>query len=397
VAALALVGTAAADDAPPEIAAKSAIAVQAETGDIVYARDESSRRAIASTTKLMTGLLVLERLKLSDVVSTVPYRSTAGESVVGFAAGERLTVADLLRALLLPSANDAAESLAVAVAGSRKGFVAEMNERARQLGLRDTHYENPIGLDSKSNYSSAADLVALTLELRRYPFFVQTTDAQRLQLRTGARPRTLVNRNLLLGTDPETDGVKTGHTSRAGYVLVGSARRDGVTVISVVLGEPSEAARDADSRGLLDYALARYERVAPVVARRGIVRAAIADQGGDRVTLVPTASVRRIVRRGAGRTVTTEVTAPDQVRGPLPAGAKVGTVTVREAGRVVARVPLVTAAAVPRASLFERGRALLGRTSTVVVLLALVIGSLTYAAIRRRDLRGRGAGEAKAQ
>lgn len=385
----------AADSAPPEIAAKSAIAVEVDTGTVVYSRDASTRRAIASTTKLMTALLVLEKLKLDDVVETVPYRATPGESVAGFAAGEHLTVADLLRALLLPSANDAAESLAAAVAGSPKAFVTLMNARAKQLGLRDTHYANPIGLDSKDNYSSAADLVALTLELRRFSFFVRTTDSQRLTLRTGAHPRTLVNRNLLLGTDPEVDGVKTGHTSRAGYVLVGSARRNGVTVISVVLGDPDEASRDNDSRALLDYALDGFRRVAPVVARRRIASVAIKDQGDDQVDVVASSSVRRIVRRGA--VVTTKAVVPEEVSGPLAAGTKLGTVEVREQGKLVATVPLVTAVAVPGASVLERLRALLGHTWTLIVLLGLATCSLTFVAMRRRDLRRRAAGEVKAQ
>jgi len=388
---------AASDPGAPEIAAKAAILVQADTGTVIYARDASRRRPIASTTKLMTALLVLERLKLSDTVTTVRYRASAGESVAGFAPGEHVTVADLLRALLLPSANDAAESLAVAVAGSPKAFVALMNAKAEQLGLRGTHYANPIGLDSKDNYSTAADLVALTLELRRYDFFVRTTNTQRLTLTSGAHPRTLTNRNLLLGTDSEVDGVKTGHTSRAGYVLVGSARRDGVTAISVVLGEPDERSRDADSRALLDYGLSRYERVTPVVARRPVASVGIKDQGDDRVALIAPTSVRRVIRRGAGRSVTTVVSTPDKVSGPLPVGARLGTVTVREAGKVVARAPLVTVAAVPRASFFERLRAFLGRTSTLIVLLGVVTCSLTIAALRRRDVGRREAKEANAQ
>jgi D-alanyl-D-alanine carboxypeptidase (penicillin-binding protein 5/6) len=380
---------------PPVLQAKAAIVVQPDTRAVVYAKNADARRPIASTTKLMTALLVLERLDLSDVVTTVAYHPSPSESVAGLAAGERLTVADLLRALLLPSANDAAQTLAVDVAGSRRAFVAMMNRRARELGLRNTHYDNPIGLDGPGNYSSAADLVKLALVLRRFPFFVQTTNTQRLTLHSGARRRVLVNRNTLLGQAPWVNGVKTGHTNTAGYVLVGSATRDGVTVLSAVLDDPSEAARDADSLALLRYGLDRFRRLTPVRARRTFATAAIEDQGGH-VSLVAARSVSYVARRD--REVSTRVVgAPGQVTGPVAAGTREGTVEVLEGRTVVARIPLVTAAAVPEATVTERMRAWLGRALTVVLLLALAGCSLQLVLLRRRALRRRRAEGAKAQ
>jgi D-alanyl-D-alanine carboxypeptidase (penicillin-binding protein 5/6) len=135
----------------------------------VLSRRADGRRAIASTTKLMTALVVLDREKLSKVVRAVPYRALPVESVAGLRPGERLTVADLVRAMLVASANDAAATLATRVGGSPERFVALMNASARSLGLRDTHFSNPIGLDEPGNYSSASDLVKLTLILRRDP------------------------------------------------------------------------------------------------------------------------------------------------------------------------------------------------------------------------------------
>ncbi len=247
--------------AAPTVRAPAGILVEPATGDVVWSRSARERRSIASTTKLMTALLTLERMRLGQTVTATRYRGLAVESVIGLRAGERLTVADLLRGLLLASANDAAATLAARVAGSRTAFVRLMNRRARELGLRDTHYSNPIGLDGAGNYSSAEDLVKLTLILRRNEFFRRVTNLPRATLDSGSRVRTIVNRNVLVRNVPAVNGVKTGHTSRAGYVLVGSASRDGVTVISAVLGDPTEAARDSDSLALLRYGLGRYRRV----------------------------------------------------------------------------------------------------------------------------------------
>ena len=262
--ALALARPAIAPAAPPSIRAPAAILVEPTTGDVVFQREARRERPIASTTKLMTALVTLEREKLSKVLTTVPYHALPVESVIGLRGGERMTVADLLRGLLLASANDAAATLAARVGGSNRAFVAMMNRRAHELGLTHTHYANAIGLDALGNYSSAEDLVKLTLILRRNAFFRAVTNLPRATLRTGSHPRTILNRNLLVRAVPEVNGVKTGHTSTAGYILVGSASKNGITVISVVLDEPSEAARDQDSLALIRYGLSRYHRATPV-------------------------------------------------------------------------------------------------------------------------------------
>jgi len=373
--------------APPPIGAPAAILLEPQTQDVVFARHANQRRAIASTTKLMTALLTLENAKLGDVYTAAPYSPSPGESLMGLRTGERISVADLLRGLLIVSANDAANTLAVDVAGSRRRFVAMMNQRARQLGLRDTHYANPVGLDQPGNYSSAADLVKLTLVLRQRPFFRQTTDMGTATLHSGARVRHLVNRNDLVREVPAVDGVKTGHTNAAGYVLIGSATRGGVTVISAVLGDSSIAARDSDSLRLLRYGLARYRRVTAL--RRGAVLAHAALKFRDQhVDLVAARSVLRVARRGEH--VTTHVVgAPSEVEGPLDAGTRVGTVEVRQRGRVVARVPLVTARAVSAPTLGQRVSDYLGRGSTRAVLVLLALCSLYLALVRRRSARRR--------
>lgn len=373
---------------PPALQAPAAILVQPATGDIVYQRKADQERAIASTTKLMTALVAMDRLALSDVLAAVPYNPTSAESLAGLHAGERLTVADYLRALLIVSANDAAATLATRVGGTIPKFVAMMNSRAKALGLTHTHFETPVGLDVKGNHSTAADLVKLTLVLRENAFFRATTNAARLTIRSGSRPRQLVNRNTLVRTVPYVNGVKTGHTSRAGYVLVGSATRNGVTVVSAVLGDPSEATRDSDSLALLRYGLDRYHVVTAISKGQKLGTAKLRYRD-DTVDLVAGQTVKRTVRRGEKTTIRV-TSVPDEVDGPLASGARVGTIAVRWRGKTVAYVPLVVADSVAAATATERLTDYLGRPSSLLLLAVFVAGSLILVLLRRRMTRGRG-------
>jgi D-alanyl-D-alanine carboxypeptidase (penicillin-binding protein 5/6) len=352
----------------------------------VVARAPRARRPIASATKLMTGLLAAERGRLGEVVPAAPYAALPVESQIGLRTGERMRVRDLLRALMLESANDAAVTLAVRTAGDRAGFVAAMNARARALGLRDTRFANPIGLDDPGNFSSAHDLARLALAVRAVPFLRRTVDLPGARLRSGARPRYVRNRNRLVRAVPVVDGVKTGHTSGAGYVLVGSATRDGVTLVSVVLGEPSEEARDADTLALLRHGLGRYRRAAAV--RRGQVLASVeASVGEGLVELAAARTAHRVVRRGERLAVELRGV-PDEVEGPLARGARVGSAVVRQRGRVVARVPLRATRALPAPGLAARVGHAVGRPSTLVVGV-LVACTLPLALLRRRAVRRR--------
>ena len=379
-------GMAPASAAPPkpQVSAKSAIVIDAANGDVLYAKAPNRQRPIASTTKLMTALLTLESVSLKDKFEAPAYRGSPAEVTIGLQPGERMTVRDLMRALLLPSANDAAATLAHGVAGSRARFVRMMNRRARQLGLDHTHYSNPVGLDVGRNYSSAADLVTLARHLRRNAFFHHTTNLVQANLRSGDRPRTVVNRDSLVAKYGFVNGVKTGHTNKAGYVLVGSGTKHGVTVISAVLGDPSEAARDADTLTLLDYGLAQLKRVTAVRKGERLGTAKVRYRESSTVPLVAGRTVREVVRRGQRPNVT--VHAPGVVGGPKPAGAPVGTAVVQVEGRTVGRAPVLTGAKVPAVGFVER---VFGGTGTLVVIilatvLLVVTGSLLIAMARRR-------------
>jgi serine-type D-Ala-D-Ala carboxypeptidase (penicillin-binding protein 5/6) len=375
LAALAAPAQAGAADRPPAVpGAQAAIVIDGKDGAVMFSKRPNARRQIASTTKLMTALLTLERTRPRQVFPASGYQPAPVESQIGLRPGERMRVADLFEALMLESANDAAVALAEGIAGSRARFVAAMNERAQQLGLDDTSYANPIGLDDPLNYSTARDLASLTFDLMHLPRFARVVDLPSAQLESGARPRTVENRNLLIGEYPFVNGVKTGHTTQAGYVLVGSARgRAGGRVISVVMGEPSESGRDTDTLKLLRWGLSRFHRVRVLDTDRALRRADI-EYRDEQVRLVPQRGV--VVTLRDGQQVRRVVRARDEVSGPLAAGERVGFVTVFVDGERVRRVPLVTATDVPEAGTVRVLVSVLGVPLTVLAVLAILVALL---------------------
>ena len=366
---------ASAAERPPSVpGARAAIVVDARDGTVMFAKHPDAERAIASTTKLMTALLALEQAKPSDVFTAPAYHAMPAESRINLREGERMTVHDLLEALLLESANDAAETLAEGVSGSREAFVAEMNARATDLGLEHTSYANPIGLDEAGNYSSARDLASLARVLMQRPRFARTVDMPEAQLDSGTRPRVVDNRNDLISEYPWVSGVKTGYTANAGNVLVGAADGPGgARVISVVLGEPTEAARNSETLALLRWGLGQFHRVRVLDPRRMVAQADIEYHDG---------SARLVPRRGAvltirdGQRVRRRTNAPDEVKGPLEAGARVGTVTVLLDGRPVRRVALVTAEKVPDAGTLRVLLSWLGVPLTLLLLVAILVAAV---------------------
>jgi D-alanyl-D-alanine carboxypeptidase (penicillin-binding protein 5/6) len=379
---------AAARDDPPKVSAPSAIVMDASTGEVVWSRAADRRRAMASTTKLMTALLTLEREKLSTVIPAARYRAAAVESKIDLAPGERMTVADLLRALLLESANDAAVTLAEGVSGSRAAFVRAMNRRARQLGLDHTRYANPVGLDEQGNYSSARDLARLARHLSRDDFFRRTVNRTSATLKSGARERTVENRNLLVARASWVDGVKTGHTQQAGYVLVGAAHgtgtKRGVRLVSAVMGTSSEAARDQDTLALLQWGLGRFWRVTAVRRNEAMgVSVPIRYRRGAEVDLVAGRTLRLTLRRGE-RPRTRVAGVPTEVVGPLRKGQRVARIEVLVDGRKVRTVPLVAAAQVPAAGLGQQTKDWFTRPLTLALVAAALAGSVLLARLRRR-------------
>jgi serine-type D-Ala-D-Ala carboxypeptidase (penicillin-binding protein 5/6) len=389
--ALALTPSAGASAAPPPpaLSVRAAILIEQSTGHELYAVDANRELPIASTTKLMTALVTLEHVHHLGTVFTNPdYRVAAVDSQIGLAPGERMSVHDLLLALMLPSADDAAEDLAYNVGhGSVARFIAMMNAQARTLGLARTHYSTPIGLDTPGNYSTAADLVKLaSYDLEHSRYFARIVALPHAVLHSGDYPRYVVNRNDLVAEYPWINGVKTGHTADAGYVLVASGHRDGMTLISAVLGTSSEPSRDANTLALLDYGFANFRLAHLVKPGQTLAAPSVHDQPGKHAALVAASGFTDVVARSAR--IRIRVEAPVQLSGPMPQGARLGSATVLVDGRQLATLPLVLAQAVPAVSSLT----LAARFITKPLMLVLIVGlgfaaALAFAVRRRRRVR----------
>jgi D-alanyl-D-alanine carboxypeptidase (penicillin-binding protein 5/6) len=367
---------------PPDTSGAAALVVDARTGDALHAENAGRPRPIASATKLMTALLTLERAELDAVFPAARYAASSVESKIGLMPGERMTVRDLLTALILESANDAAVTLAEGVAGSRDAFVREMNRRAVALGLRDTSYSNPIGFDDPDNHSSARDLARLARRLLANREFARIADLPRATLRSGARTRVIDNRNVLVQRHPFVSGVKTGHTQGAGYVLVGSGAVGGARVITVTLGAPSEAARDADTLALLRWGLEQFHRVRVLRPGKVVARLDVSYRDED-AAVGAQRGVTLVLRRG--ERTSTVVDAPDELDGPIAAGERVGWVEVRRRGETVRRVALVTLAEVEGAGFLRKLTS--GAGGLLIVLIVVGIVFAVIVAGRRRGTR----------
>jgi serine-type D-Ala-D-Ala carboxypeptidase (penicillin-binding protein 5/6) len=235
-------------DLPP-IAAAAYVVVDGDTGEPLASFNADQPRPVASLTKLMTARLVLDAGQLEHTATVPPLQIAGDESQAGLEPGDHVSRGELLQAMLVASAGDAARTLAVDVAGNERRFVGMMNAEADAAGLDATRYANPAGLDDPAQYSSAADVARLARNLMQDPAFRRIVAAESTTLNGSELPAT----NDLLGAYQGANGIKTGHTDEAGWCIAASATRDGRSIMAVVLGAPTEQARDAAARTLLDY------------------------------------------------------------------------------------------------------------------------------------------------
>ena len=333
---------------------------------------------------MMTSYVALQELPLGKMVRAARYIPIYGESLLGLPPGEQISVRDLLYGLILRSGNDAAYDLALAVSGSEASFVRQMNLRAAALGLSNTHYANPIGLDEPGNYSSAADLTTLGRRLLDIPVFAKIAASRNATLRSLHPSRRIVTRNDLVLREAWVNGIKTGHTFDAGYVLVGAGKRKGVQLISAVIGVPTETERDLETLRLLDYGFSLYRKRVPVRAGQTLASPTIRYSGG-RLPLRAGHSVTVGVKPGERLDVM--VRAPGEVEGPIRRGALLGRALVFVDDAQVASMPLRAARAIPKAGAFDRVRAFLtqGLIPIALALFVILIGAvLLWRSMRRR-------------
>lgn len=352
--------------------AKAWVVIDARDRAALSAKAADKRLPIASATKLMTAYVALQRLKPKQLLRAPGYQATDAESLLGLRAGEKMSVRDLIYALVLESANDAAETLAVGVAGSEAAFVAQMNSAAGALGLTNTHYSTPVGLDEPRNYSSARDLVALADELLDNKLFAKAADTPSATLRTGDRPRAIQTRNLLLNQAAFVTGVKTGHTIDAGYVLVGAGEKSGTTLISAVLGTPSEAARDADTLALLRSGFKQYEPSTPVSEGEAVAEAKL-EYRDEELPLLAARTLEVSARQGEA--VETVIDAPREIDRPVERGERLGQVAVTVGGRPAGNVPLLAERSVEAATAIQKASSIVLNPLALVPLGLIVIGA----------------------
>lgn len=332
---------------PPELSAGSAVLVDLDTGQVLFEKDADQRRPIASTTKIVTALLVLEAVRPGEMVTVSAEAASQTGAVIGLEPGERISIRDLLRGLLLSSANDAAVALAEHVGGSVQGFLDRMNDRMHQLGARDSRFESPNGLDD-DGYSTARDLAMLTVEAYRNDTFAEVVSAKFAQIPAPRGPsRHLQNRNALLWLYPDAIGVKTGFTSAAGFCLVSAAERDGLRFAGVILGAPGEAF--SDSAALLNFGFSTFERRELIEAGQPFGSIEV---DGTEVAVDADVALEALLRRGAE--VDHRVVPEPDLSLPLAAGERVGKVVVRAGDAVVGRVPLVATEAASKPAHPER-------------------------------------------
>lgn len=344
---------ASAQAAPPapgtkfDVAAPMAILTEAESGEALWAKDADRRHPPASISKLMQLLIVMEaldsgRISLSDKVTASHRAATFGGSSMWVKEGEVFTVDDLLKGVTVASANDASVMLAEFLSGTEERFVEAMNRRAGQLGLKNTHFVNSMGLPVpgvQGNYSSAADLAVISRELLKHPRILRYTSLRRWTIRGGQN--IFINTNHLLESYPGADGLKTGHTQEAGWCLAATARRDDLRLIAVVLDAGSDSGRVAQSAALLDYGFSHFARVR--VMRKG-ERVATFDvpRGGRPVVAVAGRDIAVVAERGKRPAVKTLFARRPGLRPPIRPGDEVGTVRLQlPNGRQTSPVPVV--------------------------------------------------------
>jgi serine-type D-Ala-D-Ala carboxypeptidase (penicillin-binding protein 5/6) len=349
IGAVALVLAAPASAAPPEVAARAYVVENGATGEVLAAFRPRARLPIASITKLMTVLVALEKARPERHVTVDPVAVSVGESTIHLRPGERITVGDLIEAALIQSANDAAWALAAGV-GERdvKSFVARMNAKAQQLGLRETHFVRPDGLDVSGHVSSARDVTLLARVAMRNPVIRSIVDEQSATIGGDRRVHTW---NDLLGTLGGTIGVKTGHTAAAGWSQVAAVNAPGFVLYATLLGSPTRARRNADLTALIRWGLSLYRPVEVVSKTRVYARADVG-YGREPLDIVASRPVVRSVR--LARPLREVVVAPAVVQLPVRKDQRVGSVRVYDGERLVAESQLIATRSVGRPGFASR-------------------------------------------
>ncbi len=350
-----------------EIPAKSAVLMDIATGTVLYEQNAHEALAPASVTKVMTLLLIMEavdsgKIHWEDTVTASEAAAAKGGSQIYLKPGETMTVTDMVKSIAVSSANDCACAMAEHLAGSEEGFVEQMNRRAKELGMEDTHFVNCTGLDdddkAKEHLTSAYDIALMSRELmKNHPNIQKFTTIWMDTVRDGAFG--LANTNKLIRFYAGATGLKTGFTQNAGFCLSATAEREGLGLVAVVMGAPSSKDRFAGCKSLLDYGFANYALVRPTVEETAAVPVKLGKQ--NTVSAEPAEIPEFLIDKSQRGQVTTQVTLEEQVEAPVSKGQRLGTMTVRAGDQVLHEIPMIAAQGVERLTFWDLFSRLLGR------------------------------------
>lgn len=335
-------------EAPITLTSPSAILCEASTGQVIFEKNADERRPVASVNKVMTILLTLEavdegRVSLEDQVTVSPRAASMGGSQAFLDAGERYKLSELLKTVIVASANDSAVALAEHLAGTEESFVRLMNTRAEELGLTNTHYANCTGLPAQGHYTTARDVAKLSAQLDLHPIYYRYSTIWMDEIKhRGGRVTSLTNTNRLIRFYPGCDGYKTGSTNEARYCVSATAKKEGMRLIAVVLGTPAGQTRFDEARAMLEYGFANVQLVTPIAQGQALDMTVPVRLGGrDKVSVLSGGTCSLLERRGEKNALSLEAALVEKVNAPVYAGDVLGEIRVKRGDEVVAVVPAV--------------------------------------------------------
>ena len=336
--------------------ATSAIMIEASTGEILFRKNENEKLAPASMTKMMSMLLIMEEiekgtLKYDEIITASENASSMGGSQIFLEAGEKMSVTELLKGIAIASGNDATVAMAERISGSEEAFVKKMNERARELGLKNTNFITSTGLDADNHYSSAYDMSLIAKELVKYDKILEYSGTYEDYLRKdSSSPFWLVNTNRLVRFYSGVDGLKTGFTNGAGYCLTATAKRDNMRLITVVMNEPDTGKRSADTTKMLDYGFNVY-MVTNIIDEDTIIDNKKVELGNKQnVNIISKETITILNKKSDEKRNITYEANIDNIVAPVKKGDKVGTINIIENDKIISTVDATISEDIPKAS-----------------------------------------------
>ena len=337
---------------------KSSILIEASTGKVIYENNADEKLNPASMTKMMSMLLIIEAIEnktinWDDKVTVSENASSMGGSQILLETGEEMSVRDLFKGVAISSGNDAVVALAEAVAGTEDAFISMMNEKAKKLKLKNTNFKTPHGLDAANHYSSARDMSIIARELVKHKQVLEFTKVYEDYLRENTDKKIwLVNTNKLVRFYDGVDGLKTGYTKEAGYCLTATAEKDGMRIIAVVMGEPDSKTRNAEVSEMLDYAFAQYKT--ENLLNKDIIGTYEVDKGKQRyVNVIPETKVNVLKKKAEKKGNASYEASLEPLKAPLKKGEVVGKLKIKENGKYIRTINLITDKKIDKANIFE--------------------------------------------